>query len=177
MRYKNIAISGGIGVGNTTLLKNLKSALGPEWKCTSTGQMFREMTKENVMPVSTLVDDETDRKIEAETLRRLRNEEHWVIDGWLAGFISRDVPHVLRVLMVCSDFDIRVDRVSNRDDISIQEAKNNILTREEENFAKWRRIYGDYNFFDPSFFNLVIDTHYVDQHTAVNMVLQALNKE
>ncbi len=159
-KYNNISISGGIGVGTTTLLKNLKPYLEPlGWTLKSTGQFVREYTKENVVPLATLVSEDFDRKIEAEVEKTFKTKKHYVIEGWLSGFIARELKNTLRVLLVCSENAIRVDRVVNRDKVSIEEAKRNIKLREEENFKKWRKVYGNYNFFNPKYYHLVIDTY------------------
>lgn len=175
--YKNIAISGGIGVGTTTLMKNLHKHLEKEgWRARSTGQIVRDYTKENVLPTATLVSDEFDRKMEAEVERILKDQDKQIIEGWLAGFVSRNNPEVLRILVTCSDLSLRIDRVANRDSLTIEKAKEFIKEREEENFKKWRRLYGKYDFFDPSFFHVVIDTYSSGPMETVGKVLDALHR-
>jgi cytidylate kinase len=175
LKFKNISISGGVGVGTTTLMNNLKPYLEPEgWKFKSTGQFIREYTKEKVLPLATLVTDDFDREIEARAKETLEKEKNWVIDAWLAGFISREIPHVLRVLLICSSEPIRIDRIVNRDKISVEEAKTNLKKREEENFKKWKRIYGDYDFFNPEYYHLIIDTYSSGQMETVGKVLDKL---
>ncbi len=175
LKYDNITISGGIATGTTTLLNNLKFYLQPlGWKFRSTGQIVREMTKENIFPVATLVSDEVDRKIEEKVRKLLTTEKNWVIEGWLAGFVARDLKNTLKVLLICSDDGLRVDRVVNRDNVTVEEAKKLIKEREEENFKKWKRIYGDYNFFDPKYYDLVIDTYSSGPLETVGKVLDRL---
>lgn len=160
LKYDNLTISGGIAVGTTTLMENLKPYLGPlAFQFKSTGQMVREYMKENLLPVATLVSDEFDRQVEARVGRFLRTDKHWVVEGWLAGFVARDLANTLRVLLVCSHDSVRVDRVVNRDKVTIETAKELIKKREEENFKKWRQLYGDYDFFDPKYYHIIIDTY------------------
>jgi cytidylate kinase len=174
-KYDNISISGGVGVGTTTLMNNLKPYLEPyDWQFKSTGQFVREYTKENVVPAATLVSDDFDREIEARAKETLEKGKNWVIDAWLAGFVARDLKNTLRVLLICSNEAVRIDRVVNRDKVTVDDAKKNIRTREEENFKKWRRIYGDYNFFDPQYYHLVIDTYSIGQMGTVGKVLDEL---
>ena len=175
LKFDNIAISGGIGTGTTTLLKNLKAYLKPlGWQFRSTGQFIREYTKENLMPLANLVSDDFDRKIEARVKKTFETKKNRVIEGWLAGFISRNIKNTLRVLVICSDEAIRIDRVANRDHISIEEAKKNISLREEKNFEKWKRVYGNYNFFDPKYYHLIIDTYSSGQMETTGKVLDKL---
>ncbi len=172
MNYKNIAISSQIAAGKSTLLRNLRTHLEPQgWKLRSTGQLIRDYTKENVLPLATLVTEEFDRKIEGEVERLFREGEKNVVEGWLAGFIARDIPTTFKVLLVCSDFSIRVDRVANRDSLSIEKAKESIKIREEENFKKWKRVYGDFDFFNPTYFNLIVDTYSMGPMETLGRVL------
>ncbi len=173
--FSNITISGGVAVGTSTLLNNLKPYLEPyQWKFKSTGEFVREYTKENVLPLATLVSDDFDRQIEAKVYETLAKEKHWVIDGWLSGFISKDLSDTLRVLLVCSENSIRVDRVMNRDKVSVSDAKNFLKLREDKNFKKWQRMYGEHNFFNPKYYQLVIDTYSSGQNETVGKVLDAL---
>src|SRR3989344_4231910 len=159
LKYDNITISGGVAVGTTTLLNNLKPYIEPlGFKCKSTGQFIRHHIKENVMPLATLVSDDFDQEIEAEVEKTLKQEKRWAIEGWLAGFVARSLDNTLRILLICSQEAVRIDRVVNRDKVSYEQAKNFIKEREEENFKKWQRVYGKHNFFDPTLYHLVIDT-------------------
>lgn len=174
-KFDNIAISGGIGVGTTTLMANLKPYLAPQgFQFRSTGDFFRQHTKENIMPVSTLVSDEFDQNIEKEVYEILKNEKLWVIEGWLSGFVSRDLKNTLKVLLICSSQSIRIDRIVNRDKISIKDAKKFIKEREKKNFEKWKRIYGNFNFFDKKYYDLVIDTFSTGPKETVDKVIDKL---
>lgn len=175
LNYDNITISGGVAVGTTTLMNNLKPYLEPRgFKCRSTGQFIRHYTKENVLPLATLVSDDFDREIERKVKETLENEKGWIIEGWLSGFIARGIPHTLRVLLTCSQEPVRIDRVVNRDKVTFAKAKKFIKEREVENFKKWKRIYGDHNFFDPAAYELVIDTSSSGPLETVGIVLDKL---
>lgn len=175
LKYDNITISGGVAVGTTTLMENLKPYLKPQgWKFTSTGAIIRKYMKENIMPIASLVSDEYDRAIEKKALGVLKDEKHWVIEAWLAGFVARDLPKTFRILLTCSHDVLRVDRVVNRDQVDIADAKKFIKEREEDNFLKWKKIYGDYNFFDSKYYSIVIDTYSSGQLETVGKVLDAM---
>lgn len=175
LNYDNITISGGVAVGTTTLMNNLKPYLEPlGFKCKSTGQFIRHYTQENVLPLATLVSDDFDRDIELKVKETLENEKGWVIEGWLAGFVARDVKDTLRILLTCSQDAVRIDRVVNRDKVTFAKAKKFITEREEENFKKWHRIYGEHNFFDPAFFDVIVDTSASGPLETVGIVLDKL---
>lgn len=159
-KFENITISGGVATGKNTLATNLKPYLSLySWKFASGGQILRDFTKEYIHPVASLADKEFHQKLDERTRRLLTKEGHYVIEAWLAGFIARDLKNTLRVLLICSNDALRVDRVANRDKVSIEQAKKFIKEREAENFKTWKKIYGNYNFFDPKYYHLVIDTY------------------
>ncbi len=78
------------------------------------------------------------------------------------------------MLATCSDEAVRIDRVLNRDKISVEQAKIFIKTREEENFVKWKKLYGDYDFLDPKLYDLVIDTYSSGPMETLGKVLDTL---
>ncbi|MBI3366206.1 cytidylate kinase family protein [Candidatus Roizmanbacteria bacterium] len=160
LKYNNITISGGVSVGKNTLLNNLKPYLVPlGWKFTSGGQILRDFTKEYVQPLASLVDRDFHHQIDERTKRLLTEEGRYVVEAWLAGFVARNLKDTLRVLLTCSNEALKVDRVVNRDKVTIEEAKKFIKEREVENFKTWHNIYGNYNFWDQKYYHLVIDTY------------------
>ena len=175
LKYDTITISGGVAVGTTTLMDNLRPYLEPlGWTLTSTGNMVREYMKENIMPSADLVSDEYDRAIERKARDILKNKKKWVIEAWLAGFIARDLQKTFRILLTCSHNSLRVDRVVNRDKITMADAKRFIKKREEDNFRKWKKLYGNYDFFDSQYYTFVIDTYSSGQLETMGKVLDAI---
>lgn len=175
LKYSNITISGGVSVGKNTLLNNLKPYLVPlGWKFTSGGQILRDYTKENILPLATLVDRKFDEAIEKRTFDLLTKEGRYVIEAWLAGFVARNLKDTFRILLICSNEALKVDRVVNRDKVTIEEAKRFIRLREKENFKKWKKNYGNYNFWDPKYYHLVIDTYSSGPLETVGKVLDKL---
>jgi cytidylate kinase len=175
LKYNNITISGGVAVGKNTLKDNLRPYLEPlGWKFTSGGQLLRDFTKEYVLPNASLVDDDFHHKLDERTKKLLTEEGHYVIEAWLSGFMAKDLDNTLRILLMCGNDALRIDRVANRDKVTIQQAKEYIKRREEDNFKEWKRIYGDHNFFDPQYYHLVIDTYSSGPHETVGKVLDKL---
>lgn len=183
LKYDNITISGGVAVGTSTLAQNLKPYLKPpDWKYFSGGEFMRDYAiKKGLIPKNAKVhhkadvySDEFDKKVDFGMRERLQKEKRIILESWLSGFMAKDISNCLRVLLICSNEAIRVDRVVNRDNISIDEAKKFIKEREEVNFRKWERLYGKYNFFNPKFYNLVIDTYSSGPLETVGKVLDKL---
>lgn len=174
LKYDNITISGGVATGKNTLLNNLKPFLQPfGWRLTSGGKILRDFLKEYVQPLSSKGGKEVDYMIDNRT-KKLLKTGNYVIESWLAGFMARELKNTLRVLLFCSNDALKVDRVVNRDKITVDQAKEFIKEREEDNFRHWKKIYGNYNFFDPKFFHLIIDTYSSGPLETVGKVLDKL---
>ncbi len=174
--YRLITISGKIAVGTTTLAKNLSHFL--HWQHVNAGEIQRRYDREhgiNENKQGALArPDEHERSIEEMAKKLLKNDTHTVYEAWLAGFLAKDLKDVLRIFVICSHEDLRIDRVVNRENISVEEAKHWLKQREEENTAKWKALYGDYDFWDPQYYDLVIDTYSTGPMQTLGRVLDKL---
>ncbi len=183
LKYASIAISGRPGAGRSTLLKNLKpivEALG--WETFSGGDWARQFAvkagKHNASDPThhkaTDYSDEIDHQIDAAMREKLSDPNtHVAVESWIAGWNMRGLPHVLKVLLMCDDA-LRIDRVVNRDNLSVDEAKQHLRVREEANLGKWKRMYDATDYWDPKYYDLVINTYSHGPKETVNLVLQAL---
>lgn len=179
LKYRLITISGKIAVGTTTLTKNLVNSL--DWKHINIGAIQRKYDRrlkiqENKVGALSRSDDH-EKKIDDITQQLLKTEKEIIYEGWLTGFFARSYKDILKVLLICSHDDIRVDRVANRDNVSVEEAKHWIKQRENENTEKWKRLYGEYNFWDPKYFNLIIDTYKTGPQETLGKVLDKIGYE
>jgi len=174
LNFKNITVSGGVATGKDTLVENLKKFLLPlGWKFASGGIILRDYLKEYKNPLASLGNEKIHRLIDARTIKLLK-EGHYVINSWLAGFMARNFDDTLRVLLICSNKALKVDRVVNRDKVTIKEAKKMIKEREEDNLKTWQKLYGKFEFFDPKYYHLVIDTYSSGPLETVGKVLDRL---
>jgi predicted cytidylate kinase len=183
LKYSSIAISGRPGAGRSTLLKNLKPLVEPlGWEIFSGGDWARQFAiktgkhKANDITHHYATDygDEIDHQIDAAMRKKLSDPDtHVVVESWIAGWNMRGLKHVLKVLLMCDDA-LRIDRVVNRDTISVEEAKQHLWGREEANVAKWKRMYGVTDFWDPKYYDLVINTYSHGPLETLDLVLQAL---
>jgi len=175
LHYKNITISGGVAVGKNTLINNLKPYLEPlNWTFTSGGQILRDYLKEYVLPLASLADANVHHRIDDRTISLLE-KGNYCVEAWLGGFMARERKDTLRVFLYCSNEAIRVDRVVNRDAVtSVDEAKKFIKQREEDNMKEWKKIYGDFEFWDKKYYHIFIDTYSSGPNETVGKVLDAL---
>ena len=175
-KYRLITISGKIAVGTTTLTKNLVHVLG--WKHINIGAIQRDYDRqhqlhENKIGAFSRTDDH-EKEIDSMTEKMLKTEKNIIYEAWLAGFFARSHRDILKVLLICSHNDIRVDRVANRDNVTVKQAKNWIKQRESENTVKWKKLYGKYDFWSPKYFDIVIDTYKSGQLETVGKVLDKI---
>jgi len=183
LKYSSVAISGPPGAGRSTLLRNLKplvERLG--WETFSGGEWARQFAIKNGTHkpddlkhhLATDYGDEVDHEIDAAMRKKLSDPKvHVAIESWIAGWNMRGLSHVLKVLLQCDD-SLRIDRLVNRDNLSVEEAKEHIRVRQETNIDKWKRMYGVTDFWDPKYYDLVIDTYSNGPKETLEMVLQEL---
>jgi len=184
LKYQSIAISGKPGVGRTTLFNNLKKVLLPlGFEFFSGGEWSRQYAIEHGLHdpndkrhhLATVYGDEIDYQIDIAMREKLEKGGNFVVESWIAGWNMRGLSHVLKVLLICDDA-LRVDRIVNRDMMTVEEAKEYIKKREEENLKKWSRIHkvSPSEFWDTKYYDLVINTYSHGPTETLQIVLQAL---
>lgn len=180
-----VTVSGRIGSGSTTLAKKLSQALG--WKHIEGGEIFWEAIrkKTGLSPKDTnLRPDEEDLLFDRELKRILREEKHIVLETKLAGFNAQEIPNIFKIVIVCEDSErkdqtaVRIDRLVNREKISIEKAKEEVLTREKNDIEKWRRMYGkndpNWVYWDKKYYDLVINTYDHNKEETLKIALERI---
>ena len=186
---RNITISGRIGSGQTTLATKLAEKL--EWKLLEGGELFRKFHEEKMNDTSELAvgdrPDSFDLEYEESIKKILRESTHNIIQSHLAGFDAQQLPGIFKILVTCEDTqgndkkEIRIDRLVNRREISIEKAKQEIHDREAANLKKWRNLYakGDQHwvYWDKKYYDLVINTYNHNAEDTLNIALTALQNK
>lgn len=197
LKYRNVTISGLPGAGSTTLGKVLAQKLG--WNFHSGGDFMRHYAiehgyfdpKATVHHAATAYPDDFDRQVDYQMRNDLSEKAGFVYESWLSGFLGQQVPGTLKILVYCSDDAVRVDRIANRDDISIAEAKEHIFERERKNLQKWIKMYGkewdewvvspgtlpkeeSIYFWRKELYDLAIDTFRLGKEETLELALKAI---
>lgn len=176
-KYRNITISGRVASGATTLSKALSDKIG--WQLVNGGELYREYAKKNGIPLEKtgLSSDNYHLELDEFIKNKLTSEKNFIIESWLAGFDAQGIDGVFKIFVVCSDDSVRIDRIVNRDQLTIEEAKAHLKTREEENLIKWERLYHTHDFWNPKLYDLIIDTYRNGPSETLDLVLQAIGSD
>jgi CMP/dCMP kinase len=179
---RNIAISGRIAAGSTSLANKLSEVLN--WKHIEGGDVFWEVVRKKMglSPKDTkLRPDEEDEAFDASLKKLLREEKHIVLETKLAGFNARGIEGIYKILVICEDekgqdqTQIRIDRLINRETQSVEQAKEEILVREKSDLAKWQKLYanGDpsWTYWDPKYYDLIVNTYSLNKEEALEFAL------
>ncbi len=180
-----ITVSGRIASGSTTLAGGIAKALG--WKHIEGGEIFWEAVRRKLglkAEETNLRPDDEDKLFDAQLKKTLQEERHIVLETKLAGFNAQGIEGVFKALVVCEDnagvdqTQLRIDRLVNREGISIGDAKREVVTREDNDIAKWRKLYAndpDWIYWDRKYYDLVINTYSLNAEESSKTVLKALN--
>ena len=185
LNIRIITVSGRIGCGSTTLAKGLVEKL--HWKRIEGGEVFWEALRQKMglsNKDTNLRADFEDQAFDEHLKELLQNETRMILETKLAGFNAQGIEGVFRILLVCNDdkgndqTQVRIDRLVNREHISVKAAKEEVLRREEHDLKKWRVMYaqGDpsWIYFDKKYYDLVINTFTNNQEATLKIVLEAI---
>lgn len=173
-KWRNITVSGRAANGATTLSKFLAEKL--DWNLINPGQMYRDYAKTNNIPLekTQLSEDKYHLELDTFVKEKLKKEKNLIIESWLSGFDAQGISDIFKIFVTCSDDSVRIDRLVNRDKMTIEEAKIHLKTREEENIKKWEKLYGTRDFWNPELYDLVIDTYKNGPTETLEIALKAL---
>lgn len=184
---RNITISGRLGTGKTTLANHLAQVLG--WEVLDGGKIFRQYAKEKGFHIKDKdkIPDSFDRTFEDRVKRLLTYEKHHVIQAHLAGFVAQGIEGVYKILVVVNDKEgkdqrfVRIDRLMNRDLMSIKDAKQEVEEREEKLLQKFKKLYvaddPNWVYWDEKYYDLVVNTLNLNQKEAVEFILKHIGFE
>ena len=177
---KNIAIGSTSATGATTLLHELEKHLSKEgFTCISTGQLMRAKaaySDDAHNPLAQNLSHQTHQEMDDHVRAILASGKPYVIEGWLAGFVAKDIPHTLKVLVTLSDPIIKAERFAKREAVSLDEATSYINDRDSKNALYWQHMYDTDAFWDPNLYDIVIDTAHTTPAQEAQRVLDVFHK-
>ena len=182
--FRNITVSGRIGSGATTLATRLAEKLG--WDVLDGGKLFRKINAQLGMTItaSNSRPDHFDLEYEERIKKMLNEEAHQIIQSHLAGFDAQGIEKVFKILVICEDeegndkADVRIDRLINRDGVSVEEAKKEVREREHQHLTKFRRLYANNDknwvYWDKKYYDLVINSFDHNKEESLKIALEKL---
>ncbi len=180
MEIKNskITIGGLSGTGKGTVAKLLAEQL--DFELSSAGNFFRELAKEkgfdSLLEFQQSIHSENntdfsvDIAVDEKTKKFGKEKDCFIIEGRLCAHM---IPAAFKILLTCSDEE-RFRRVSERQKISIDEAKIETLKREELYTNFYKRFYKIENYLDKKHYDLIVDTTSVLPEEIVKEIIKNL---
>jgi len=153
-----ITVSGPAGSGKTTLAASLAEHLGYEH--VSGGDIFREIAAERDLTPLELnrraeENDQIDRDLDRRLRSIARNRDDLVLESRLAGWMAGD--HADFRLWLDAPLDVRAERVADREDKPVDQARRETRQRAESEARRYREYY-DVDIGDRSIYDLVVNT-------------------
>jgi cytidylate kinase len=170
-----ITVSGPAGSGKSTLATSLAAELGVEH--VSGGDVFREVASErDLTPLELNRLAENDDSIDRDLDRRLRgiarDSDALVLESRLAGWMAGEYADLR--LWLDAPLAVRAERIANREDKSVERAREETDARAESEALRYRDYYGiDIN--DLTIYDLVVNTARWSPAGVLDLVLAAVD--
>lgn len=172
MTYRKIIICGRRATGKTTLFWDLQKALG--WPIFSVSEYLRDFIHRfNLRNVDDVLEKSPDisRDIDDRIRMILEGESCCVLDVRIYGYMDSVPPDTLRVLLTANDA-VRVARAAYREGTTPDRQKAKLDKKETDWIDKMSKLYNRNDFFDPRYYDLVIDTTNLKPEEVLSTVLQ-----
>jgi CMP/dCMP kinase len=127
------------------------------------------------MPIEqvSFIPDQVHREFDRDQGELLANESQVIVEGRLAGWLARRMPDVFRVYCE-APLEVRVERSGRRENVSNEQAAQDVRTRDILDLEKYRRIYQLEDYRAPCYYHLVLDTSTSTPQQLAQMVLDSL---
>jgi cytidylate kinase len=171
-----IAVSGPHGSGKSTAAQKVAEQL--KYKYVSAGKLFRDMAKKegkNIEEFSKIAEkrEEIDRFIDDQTLKIAKTENDIVIDAQLGGWVLKDLADLL--IYITAPLEIRIQRIAQREEKSIDTIKTETLTREKSEKERYQKLY-NIDISDLSIYDVIINSNKFDASDCVQIIMTAVKK-
>ena len=168
-----ITVGGLAGTGTTTTAEGLSEKLNIPY--ISAGSVFREMAAERGMTVLEFSEfaegnDDIDKEIDERQAQKASEAENLIVEGRLSAFFVDNAD--LKVWLV-TPFDVRSKRISEREDKSVEVAKEEIITRENSEALRYMDIH-NIDITNMDIYDLIINTGTFDPKSVSEIIIQTL---
>ena len=168
-----ITIGGLAGTGTTTTAELLSEKLDISY--ISAGFVFREMAAERGMSVLEFSEfaegnDDIDKEIDKRQAQKASEAENLIVEGRLSAFFVDNAD--LRVWLV-TPFDVRSKRIAEREDKTVEVAKEEIITREESEALRYMEIH-NIDISNMDIYDIIINTDTFNPENVSEIIIQTL---
>ena len=168
-----VTIGGLAGTGTTTLAEVLSEKLDVPY--ISAGFIFREMAAEKGMSVLEFSEfaegnDDIDKEIDKRQAEKAKSSDNLIIEGRLSAYFVDNAD--LRIWLM-TPFDVRSQRISQREEKSVEVAKDEIIIREKSEALRYMEIHNiDIN--NMEIYDIIINTDSFDPQSISEIIIQTL---
>ena len=168
-----ITVGGLAGTGTTTLAEVLSEKLDVPY--ISAGFIFREMAAERGMTVLEFGEfaegnDDIDKEIDKRQAEKAKSAENLIVEGRLSAFFVDNAD--LRICLM-TPFDVRSKRIAQREDKSVEIAKEEIITREKSEALRYKEIH-NIDISNMEIYDLIVNTDSFDPESISEIIIQTL---
>ena len=168
-----VTIGGLAGTGTTTTAEVLSEKLDIPY--ISAGFIFREMAAERGMSVLEFSEfaegnDDIDKEIDKRQAEKAKLADNLIVEGRLSAFF---VDNADLKLWLITPFDVRSERIAQREDKTVEVAKVEIVVREKSEALRYKLIHNiDINNMD--IYDLIINTDSFNPESLSEIIIQTL---
>ncbi|HIH86899.1 MAG TPA: AAA family ATPase [Methanosarcinales archaeon] len=167
-----ITVSGPPGSGKSTLSRAIAEHFN--LKLVSSGDVFRAMAKENGVDLEKFghmaeADPAIDKEIDRRQVELSKTKGDFLFEGRLSGWlIDADLK-----IMLKTDVGVRARRIAGRENISLQQAMDETMVRQESEAKRYSEYY-DIDISDLTLCDLVIESSVWNQEATANVAITAI---
>jgi len=165
-----IAISGLPGSGKSTYAKLLANHFNLRFM--SVGDLFRRLAENQGVDFNNfhqIAEKQSEFDIQVDNIAKEEAKKgNIVIEGHLACWTLKDIANLK--IFLHAPLEERIKRIMKRDNLTFEEAKKNILFREESNKRRFKQIYG-YDIENLSDVDILINTSLFDIESTFKILI------
>ena len=167
-----ITIGGLAGTGTTTATQLLSEKMGIDY--ISAGYVFREMAREHNMSVLEFSafaegNDDIDKEIDKRQAELAKSADNLIVEGRLSAyFVEADLK-----LWLVTPFDVRSQRIAERESKSVDVASEEIIVREESEALRYMDIH-NIDIKNMDIYDLIINTGTFNPEEVSEIILTTL---
>ncbi|MFB6137529.1 MAG: (d)CMP kinase [Halobacteriaceae archaeon] len=169
-----ITVSGPPGSGKSTAASGLADAFDLDH--VSGGDVFRDLAAERGYSLAEFnaraeEDDQIDRDLDRRLREVATEQDGVVIESRLAGWMAGD--HATLKVWLDAPVDVRAARIADREDTTVEAAREATLEREASETQRYAEYYG-IDFADRSIYDLAVNTARWGEDAMVDLVVAAV---